>query len=59
MTMDWHELAKAVQSIENLDRMPSALASTLAYNFKIGDLRGMYALFIPDLQKALKDAVSN
>jgi hypothetical protein len=30
----------------------------LAYDFKVGDLRGMYAVFIPDLQKALKDAVS-
>jgi hypothetical protein len=26
----------------------------LAYDFKVGDLRGMYAVFIPDLQKALE-----
>jgi hypothetical protein len=25
----------------------------LAYDFKVGDLRGMYAVFIPDLQQAL------
>ncbi|NKB17623.1 MAG: DUF3365 domain-containing protein [Pseudanabaena sp. CRU_2_10] len=31
----------------------------LAYDFKVGDLRGMYAVFIPDLQQALKDSVSN
>ncbi len=26
----------------------------LAYDFKVGDLRGMYAVFIPDLQAALQ-----
>lgn len=26
----------------------------LAYDFKVGDLRGMYAVFIPDLQQALQ-----
>ncbi|XWK89977.1 MAG: DUF3365 domain-containing protein [Phormidium sp.] len=31
----------------------------LAYNFNVGDLRGMYAAFIPDLQQALSDAASN
>jgi hypothetical protein len=31
----------------------------LAYDFKVGDLRGMYAVFIPDLQQGLKSAVSN
>ncbi|TVQ47684.1 MAG: DUF3365 domain-containing protein [Gloeocapsa sp. DLM2.Bin57] len=31
----------------------------LAYDFKLGDLRGMYAVFIPDLQKALKNTVGN
>lgn len=30
----------------------------LAYNFTVGDLRGMYAVFIPDFQQALIDAVS-
>ncbi|HIK46190.1 MAG TPA: DUF3365 domain-containing protein [Leptolyngbyaceae cyanobacterium M65_K2018_010] len=30
----------------------------LAYNFKVGDLRGMYAVFIPDVQQALQEAVS-
>jgi hypothetical protein len=27
----------------------------LAYDFKVGDLRGMYAVFIPDLQEALPE----
>ncbi|MEM7773005.1 MAG: DUF3365 domain-containing protein [Cyanobacteria bacterium P01_A01_bin.37] len=30
----------------------------LAYNFNVGDLRGMYAVFIPDLQQALTDVLS-
>ncbi|MEO1300285.1 MAG: DUF3365 domain-containing protein [Cyanobacteria bacterium J06636_16] len=30
----------------------------LAYDFDVGDLRGMYAVFIPDLQQALEDALS-
>jgi hypothetical protein len=30
----------------------------LAYDFKEGDLRGMYAVFIPDVQQALQEAVS-
>ncbi len=30
----------------------------LAYDFQVGDLRGMYAVFVPDLQQGLKDAVS-
>ena len=31
----------------------------LAYNFQIGDLRGMYAVFIPDdMQKAIQNAVN-
>lgn len=31
----------------------------LAYNFKVGDLRGMYAVFIPDeMKKVIQDAVS-
>jgi hypothetical protein len=30
----------------------------LAYDFKVGDLRGMYAVFIPDVQQALQEAVS-
>ncbi len=30
----------------------------LAYDFNVGDLRGMYAVFIPDVQAALQDAVS-
>lgn len=29
----------------------------LAYDFQIGDLRGMYAVFMPDLQRELQDAV--
>jgi hypothetical protein len=29
----------------------------LAYDFNVGDLRGMYAVFIPDVQQALQDAV--
>lgn len=39
------ELAKAVESIENLDLMRSGLTATL---------EGMYAVFIPDLQQALQ-----
>ncbi|NJO72632.1 MAG: DUF3365 domain-containing protein [Leptolyngbyaceae cyanobacterium RM1_406_9] len=31
----------------------------LAYDFKIGDLRGMYAVFMPDLQQALQISVSH
>lgn len=30
----------------------------LAYNFRVGDLRGMYAVFIPDIQAALQQAPS-
>ncbi|MEA5573521.1 DUF3365 domain-containing protein [Calothrix sp. UHCC 0171] len=31
----------------------------LAYNFQVGDLRGMYAVFIPDdIQKAIQNAVN-
>ncbi|MEC4818834.1 MAG: DUF3365 domain-containing protein [Scytonema sp. PMC 1069.18] len=30
----------------------------LAYNFKVGDLRGMYAVFISDIQKALQEATN-
>jgi hypothetical protein len=31
----------------------------LAYNFQVGDLRGMYAVFIPDdMQKAIQNAVN-
>lgn len=30
----------------------------LAYDFREGDLRGMYAVFIPDVQQALQEAVS-
>ncbi|MGF1496059.1 MAG: DUF3365 domain-containing protein [Elainellaceae cyanobacterium] len=30
----------------------------LAYDFNIGDLRGMYAVFIPDVQQALEEALS-
>jgi hypothetical protein len=31
----------------------------LAYNFKVGDLRGMYAVFIPDdVKKAIQDSVN-
>jgi len=26
----------------------------LAYNFKVGDLRGMYSIFIPQIQQALQ-----
>jgi len=29
----------------------------LAYNFHVGDLRGMYAVFMPDLQAALEQAI--
>lgn len=29
----------------------------LAYNFHIGDLRGMYSVFMPDLQTALQQAI--
>jgi len=29
-----------------------------AYDFHVGDLRGMYAVFIPDVQQALNDALS-
>lgn len=33
-------------------------AQDLAYNFKVGDLRGMYAVFIPDeMKKAIQDSV--
>lgn len=31
----------------------------LAYDFKVGDLRGMYAVFMPDLQQVLQDSVSH
>lgn len=31
----------------------------LAYDFNVGDLRGMYAVFMPDLQQALQDSVSH
>ena len=30
----------------------------LAYNFKVGDLRGMYTVFIPDVQAALQEAAN-
>lgn len=30
----------------------------LAYDFKVGDLRGMYAVFIPDVQQSLEEALS-
>ncbi|NJM68203.1 MAG: DUF3365 domain-containing protein [Acaryochloris sp. RU_4_1] len=30
----------------------------LAYDFKVGDLRGMYAVFIPDQQASLQDAAN-
>jgi hypothetical protein len=31
----------------------------LAYNFHVGDLRGMYAVFIPDdMKQAIQDAVN-
>lgn len=29
----------------------------LAYDFQVGDLRGMYAVFIPDVKQALQDAL--
>lgn len=29
----------------------------LAYDFNVGDLRGMYAVFIPDVQQALQEAI--
>lgn len=29
----------------------------LAYDFNVGDLRGMYAVFIPDVQQALEEAL--
>jgi hypothetical protein len=31
----------------------------LAYDFNVGDLRGMYAVFIPDLKQAIDAALSN
>jgi hypothetical protein len=31
----------------------------LAYDFTVGDLRGMYAVFLPDVQQALKAALSD
>ncbi len=31
----------------------------LAYNFKTGDLRGVYAVFIPDIQTVLQEAANN
>ena len=31
----------------------------LAYDFQVGDLRGLYAVFIPDLKQALEEALSN
>ena len=31
----------------------------LAYDFNVGDLRGMYAVFLPDVQKALTTALSD
>ena len=30
-----------------------------AYDFKVGDLRGMYAVFLPDVQQALSNALTN
>ena len=30
----------------------------LAYDFNVGDLRGMYAVFIPDVKQILEDALS-
>jgi hypothetical protein len=30
----------------------------LAYDFNVGDLRGMYAVFIPDVKQAIEDALS-
>jgi hypothetical protein len=30
----------------------------LAYDFQVGDLRGMYAVFIPDVQAALQEALN-
>lgn len=30
----------------------------LAYDFNVGDLRGMYAVFLPDVQQALESALS-
>lgn len=30
----------------------------LAYDFQVGDLRGMYAVFIPDVKAALQEAVN-
>jgi hypothetical protein len=30
----------------------------LAYDFRVGDLRGMYAVFLPDVQSALQEALS-
>lgn len=29
----------------------------LAYDFRVGDLRGMYAVFIPDVKQALQEAL--
>jgi hypothetical protein len=31
----------------------------LAYDFNVGDLRGMYAVFMPDLEQVLKTSVNN
>ena len=31
----------------------------LAYNFKVGDLRGVYAVFIPEVQAALQEAANS
>jgi hypothetical protein len=31
----------------------------LAYNFNVGDLRGMYSVFIPDVQQGLQAALQD
>jgi hypothetical protein len=32
----------------------------LAYDFEVGDLRGMYSVFIPDeIQQGVKEAIAN
>lgn len=36
------------------DRYPE----DLAYDFQVGDLRGMYSVFMPDLQQGLQDSLS-
>ena len=42
-------------TLKDSPEVPQTLmALVMAYDFKVGDLRGMYAVFIPDLQEVLQ-----